>query len=260
MAPRLGHTAHEGPFRPRASIGSQPVAGFGVGQPSGRCQIELSDLTSFLAERRLELWRETLTHARLVALALGIAVPAATSIGIVASTRPRAAAVALGIAGVVFTIPSLALFGLFVAPLGLGSPPAVAALTLYALLPILRNTLAGLDAVAPEVVAAAEGMGMSGPQVLARVRLPLALPSIVAGIRVATVAVVGIATVAALVAGGGLGTFVFNGLNSGERAAVAVGALAVVALALTLDGVFGVLEAILRRRLRLGSRQKAGGR
>ena len=195
------------------------------------------------------LWEQGGEHARLVAVALLIAVPVAVLLGTATFARPRLAGAALGFAGVLFTVPSLALFGFFVAPLGLGTAPSVAALSLYSLLPVLRNTVVGLAQVPAEVVEAATGMGMSERQILVRVRLPLALPVVAAGVRVASVAAVGIATIAVLVAGGGLGQTVFDGLNAQDRSAILAAAACIGALAFAFDGVFALLERILARRL-----------
>lgn len=190
---------------------------------------------------------------RLVLGALALAVPAGVGVGVWASTRPRPAAASLATAGVIFTIPSLALFGLLIPPLGLGFRPAVATLALYALLPILRNTVVGLQSVAPDAVDAARGMGMTPWQMLARVRFPLALPVIVAGVRVATVMIVGIATIAAKIAAGGLGLTVFDGLNSGDRTQILAGTLLITGIALAIDALLSAAERALRRRDRTGA-------
>jgi osmoprotectant transport system permease protein len=205
------------------------------------------DVWHFLVENRPELWSGTGTHARLVALALLIAVPPAVALGVAAARRPRLAALAVGTAGVIFTVPSLALFALLVAPLGLGTAPAVAALALYSVLPVLRNTVVGLGEVPADVVEAARGMGMTEAQTLWRVRLPLALPVVVGGIRVAAVTAVGMATVAALVAAGGLGEFVFAGLRAGDETEVLAATIVIAALALTVDGTLALVEGGLRR-------------
>lgn len=180
--------------------------------------------------------------------ALVIAVPVAVLLGVVVARRPALAATTVGMAGVIFTVPSLALFGLFVVPLGIGRAPAVTALALYALLPVLRNTITGLSEVPAETVEAARGMGMTEGQTLRRVRLPLALPVVVAGVRVAAVTAVGIATVAALIAAGGLGVFVFDGLQAGDRTKTLAATLVIVALALAVDGALGLVERRLRQR------------
>jgi len=201
----------------------------------------------FLVDNRPELWIETGTHARLVALALLLAVPPAVALGVAAARRPRLAALAVGTAGVIFTIPSLALFALLVAPLGLGSGPAVGALALYSVLPVLRNTVVGLREVPPDALEAARGMGMTETQALWRVRLPLALPVVVGGVRVAAVTAVGMATVAALVAAGGLGDSIFAGLRANDTTEVLAATLLIAALALTVDATLAVVERGLRR-------------
>ena len=139
------------------------------------------DVWNFILDHGSQFWSNGATHARLVGTALVLAVPVAVAVGVLASSRPRLAGVALAVAGVIITIPSFALFGLLIAPLGLGFRPAVATLALYALLPVLRNTIVGLAEVPADVVEAARGMGMTGRQALWRVRLPLALPVIIAG-------------------------------------------------------------------------------
>jgi osmoprotectant transport system permease protein len=201
----------------------------------------------FLVDNRPELWSETGAHARLVTLALLLAVPPAVALGVAAARRPRLAALAVGTAGVIFTIPSLALFALLVAPLGLGTGPAVGALALYSVLPVLRNTVVGLREVPPDAVEAARGMGMTERQALWRVRLPLALPVVVGGVRVAAVTAVGMATVAALVAAGGLGDSIFAGLRANDTTEVLAATLLIAALALTVDGTLAVVERGLRR-------------
>ena len=201
----------------------------------------------FLVDNRPELWSETTTHARLVGLALLLAIPPAVALGVAAAGRPRIAGLAVGTAGVIFTIPSLALFALLVGPLGLGTAPAVAALALYSVLPVLRNTVVGLQEVPPDAVEAARGMGMTETQALWRVRLPLALPVVVGGVRVAAVTAVGMATVAALVAAGGLGDSIFAGLRAGDETQVLAAITVIAALALAVDGTLALIERGLRR-------------
>jgi len=183
-----------------------------------------------------------------VASALLLAVPPAVALGVAAARRPRLAALAVGVAGVIFTIPSLALFALLVAPLGLGTAPAVAALGLYSVLPVLRNTVVGLNEVPADAVEAARGMGMTERQALWRVRLPLALPVVVGGVRVAAVTAVGVTSVAALVAAGGLGDSIFAGLRANDSTEVLAATTLIAALALTVDGSLALVERRLRRR------------
>ena len=202
----------------------------------------------FLVDNRTELWREGLVHARIVLTALAFAVPFSVLLGTWAADRRRVAAVSLGAAGVIITIPSYALFGLLVGPVGIGSKPAIIALALYSVLPVLRNTIVGLQQVPSETVEAARGMGMTERQVFVRVRLPLATPVILAGIRTATVMIVGITTIAAYIAAGGLGTFVRNGLASQDREEVLVATICIVALAFFLDAVLALLQRRLAAR------------
>jgi osmoprotectant transport system permease protein len=146
---------------------------------------------------------------------------------------------------VVQTIPSLALFG-FLIPLpfigGIGKRTAIVALVLYALLPILRNTLTGILGVDPAVVESAVAMGMTDRQRLFRVELPLAAPTILAGVRVATVTTIGTATIAAAIGGGGLGVFIFRGLASVDSSQILAGAVPAALLALAADGGLGWIE------------------
>ena len=162
---------------------------------------------------------------------------------------------------VVQTVPSIALFGLLIAPLsalgaampslgisGIGFAPAVIALTLYALLPVVRNTLAGIAGVDAAIVESARGAGMTGAQILRRVELPLAFPIILTGIRIVVVQAIGLAVVAALVGAGGLGTFVFQGLGQYATDLVLLGALPAIALALAADFTLRSVQTLLARR------------
>jgi osmoprotectant transport system permease protein len=205
------------------------------------------DVWTFITDHGSEFWDSGFTHAKLVGTALLLAVPIAIAVGVLGSSRPRLAGVALSIAGVIITIPSFALFGLLIAPLGLGFRPAVVTLALYSLLPVLRNTIVGLQEVPSEVVEAARAMGMTGRQALWRVRMPIALPVIIAGVRVATVMIVGITTIAALITAGGLGSFIFDGLRSSDRTEIIAGTVVIVALALAFDGALAIVERLLRR-------------
>lgn len=191
-------------------------------------------------------------HAVLVleglALAALIGIPVA-----VATYRTRfPRATAVGIAGLLLTIPSYALFGLLIAPLGLGRTPAVLALTMYGLLPIVRNTAVGLREVDPAVVEAARGMGMNRLRVLVGVELPLAWPVVLTGLRVATQLLLGIAAIAATVNGPGLGNLILDGLDkAGTKFAVYLtveGTVAIVVLAILFDLVFALLNKLTTPR------------
>lgn len=202
----------------------------------------------YLDSRSERLVRLTVEHAEVVLLSVAIATLIAVSVGISVYRRPRAANVALGTAGVFLTIPSFALFGLLIAPLGLGYPPTVVALVLYALLPILRNTITGLRGVDPAVLESARGMGMSRWRRLRRIEIPLAWPVILTGVRISTLVTLGIAAIAAAVNGPGLGDLIFEGI--GRIGAVnalnetLAGILGVVILALALDAAFFGLRRV----------------
>jgi osmoprotectant transport system permease protein len=184
-------------------------------------------------------------HAIVVAISLAIAIVVGVTLGVLVYRRERAADVALAITSTFLTIPSLALFGLFIPIFGLGYKPAVVALVMYALLPILRNTVTGLRSVDPAVAESAQGMGMSARERLFRIELPLAWPVIIAGVRVSTMLLMGIAAIAAVVNGPGLGEDIFAGLAriGGANALNLVlgGTLGIILLALLFDTFFNLL-------------------
>ncbi|MGI8726454.1 MAG: ABC transporter permease [Solirubrobacterales bacterium] len=186
----------------------------------------------FLESRSEEVIRLTLEHAEVVAISILIATLIAVAVGVAVYRRERASQLALGIAAVFLTIPSFALLGLLIAPLGLGYPPTLFALVMYALLPILRNTVTGLRGIDGAVLESARGMGMSDRRRLLRIELPLAWPVILTGIRVSTLIVLGVAAIAAAINGPGLGEFIFRGIGR-------IGA--VNALNEMLTGVLGVM-------------------
>lgn len=204
---------------------------------------------SFILENRAEILSATLQHIYLVSVAMLIAILIGVPLGMLVIRRKTLRTVALGIASVLQTVPSLAIFG-FLIPLpllgGIGPRTAIVALVVYALLPILRNTYAGLTSVEPAVLESAEAMGMTERQILIRVRLPLALPIILAGIRTATVITIGVATIAAAIGAGGLGTFIFRGVALVNDQLLLAGALPSALLAILADAGLGWLEKRLR--------------
>jgi osmoprotectant transport system permease protein len=200
-------------------------------------------------EALAELPRLATAHLQLSLAGLALALALSLPLGVAASRRPRLAALALGAASVVQTIPSLALLAIMVPLLArIGFLPAWIALTLYAALPILRNTVAGIAGVPPELREAARGVGMTPRQQLRRVELPLALPVIVAGVRTAAVWTVGTATLATPVGAESLGNLIFSGLQTRSEASVVVGCAAAALLALGLDQTIGLLERGVRER------------
>ena len=199
-------------------------------------------------------------HIMLVVISTLVAVAAGVPLGILAARRPRVGAPIVWIANAAQTIPSLAMFG-FLLPLplvgGLGARVAIVVLIVYALLPIVRTTAAGLASVDRALVEAGTALGMTPSQLLRQVELPLALPSIVAGIRVATVIAVGTATIAAAVGAGGLGEYIFRGLAMVDPTVILAGAVPAALLALAIDGSLTWVERGVRRSLTAGRRRRA---
>jgi osmoprotectant transport system permease protein len=204
----------------------------------------MGDLLRYLSTHRGQVADLLGEHVVLVAIAVGAAVAIGVPLGILATRDRRVERAALGIANVLQTIPSLALFGFLIpVPLlgGIGASTAIVALTLYALLPIVRNTHAGIRGVDPALAEAGRGMGMTDRQLLTKVELPLAAGVIVAGVRVATVISIGIATIAAAIGAGGLGVYIFQGLAMVDDTVILAGAVPAALLALTADGLLGWL-------------------
>ena len=170
-------------------------------------------------------------HILLCALSIGLGTITAVSLGTYLYYRPRAAALWLGLTGALQTVPSLALYGLLLPVLGIGILPAVTALTLYSLTPILRATLVSLREVDPALIEAARGIGMSRRQILRRVLLPLAMPGILSGIRMSTMYIISWATLAAFIGAGGLGDLVLGGIYNYDLRLILAGALPAVLLA-----------------------------
>ncbi|MCW2642234.1 MAG: transporter permease [Dactylosporangium sp.] len=206
----------------------------------------------YLDYRRDYVIFESGQHAMLVGLAVLIASVLGVAVGALVWRDPRASAVAVGATSGLFTLPSLALMTLLLPLLGLGWGTSLTALVIYSLLPIVRNTVAGLRAVDPAMVEVARGMGLGPVQTLLRIELPLAWPVILAGIRVATQVVMGIAAIAAYVAGPGLGNRIFTGLqrlgSANSLNDALAGTLGVVVLALLFDAGFVVLRRVTTPR------------
>ncbi|MCF7803114.1 MAG: ABC transporter permease/substrate-binding protein [Candidatus Marinimicrobia bacterium] len=190
-------------------------------------------------------------HLRLVLVALGFGAGISIPLGIVATRFKRMESTILGVAGVIQTIPGLALLAIMVPLLNMiGIIPALVALTLYSLLPILRNTVVGIREIDADIVEAGRGIGMTNKQLLRMVQLPLAIPVIIAGLRTATVWVVGIATLSTPVGATSLGNFIFSGLQTRNNAAILVGCVAAAVLALILDWIIHAFETGVREQNR----------
>jgi len=209
------------------------------------------NLFHFLVLNRDQVLELTWEHVSLVAISIVLAVVVGIPLGITIARWPKWNKPVLGFANIIQTIPSLALFGFLLPVPWLGARVdrlAILALTLYALLPIIRNTYTGIRGVEPSVVEAGRGMGMTDTQLLLQVELPLALSVILAGVRVAAVMSVGLATLAAAIGAGGLGEFIFRGLAMVNNQLILAGAIPAALLALSADLVLGWLERRLRPR------------
>jgi osmoprotectant transport system permease protein len=207
------------------------------------------DYLSFRKDHLIEL---TIEHAEVVAISLAIAMVIAVGLGVATYRRERAATIVLAICGTFLTIPSFALLAMFIPIFGLGYEPTIVALVMYALLPIVRNTVTGLRSVNPAVTESARGMGMGTARRMLRIELPLAWPVILTGIRVSALLLIGIAAIAAAVNGPGLGEDIFSGLaRIGSATAINVvlgGVLGVIVLALIFDVVFMALGKVTTSR------------
>jgi len=219
-------------------------------------------LAEFLSRNVGELVTLTLEHLFLVAVSTGIAILIGVPLGILLTRKPALSKPVLGLANIMQTVPSLALFG-FLIPLniylfhvkilgGIGARTAIVALVLYALLPIIRNTFTGIRSVDPAIRDAGRGMGMTDRQLLFQVELPLALGVIIAGVRVATVICVGTATIAAAIDAGGLGRYIFRGLRANDNVLILAGAVPAALIAIAADLALGYFE----RTIQLGRRTR----
>ena len=198
-----------------------------------------------------DIVRATAQHITIVAIAVAAAIVAGVPLGIWCTRHLKAGRAAVRIVDIIQTIPSLALFG-FLIPIpfigGIGPRTAIVAVTLYSLLPIVRNTLLGIRGVDPNVREAGVAMGMTSRQLLFDVELPLAMPSIVAGIRIATVIAIGLATIAAAIGGGGLGDLIFRGVAMVNTTLILEGAVPAALLAIVADVLLTLIERSLTRR------------
>jgi osmoprotectant transport system permease protein len=215
------------------------------------------NLWQFLIAQRAEVFQLSLEHLFLVAVSTGIATLIGVPLGIMLTRRPALSKPILAFANIMQTVPSLALFG-FLIPLniylfhvrivgGIGARTAIAALVLYSLLPIVRNTFTGISNVDPAIREAGKGLGMTDRQLLFQVEIPLALGVIIAGIRVATVIAVGTATIAAAIDAGGLGRYIFRGLRMNDNTLILAGAVPAALMALAADFLLGWVEHLFGR-------------
>lgn len=199
-------------------------------------------LWQFIIEQQEKLLTQIVQHLGLTFLSLLLAIIVGVPLGILIARKRKLSSSVLGTAGILQTIPSIALLGFMIPVFGIGAKPAIVALLIYALLPIIRNTYTGITEVNPTVIEAAKAMGMNRRQLLFKVELPLAMPVIIAGIRTAAVINVGVATLASFVAAGGLGEFIFGGISLNNTNMILAGAIPAALLAILLDQAIAVVQ------------------
>ncbi|GAB2700732.1 hypothetical protein GCM10027037_27030 [Mucilaginibacter koreensis] len=210
------------------------------------------NLWQFMYQERDKLAVQTLEHIGLTFISLLFAIVIGLPLGILIARRRKLSGTVLGTAGVLQTIPSIALLGFMIPLLGIGAKPAIVALFLYALLPIIRNTYTGITGIDSAVKEAAMAMGMTPGQVLTKIELPLAMPIILAGIRTATVINVGVATLASYIAAGGLGEFIFGGISLNNSNMILAGAIPAACLAVLFDFLLSRLQKLNFKKLKPG--------
>lgn len=204
----------------------------------------MTPFLDYISENGSAIGARLLEHITIVAAALAIALPLGVALAILLSRKSmrRSRGLIFYVMSLGQTIPSLAVLALAVGLFGIGSLPAILAIAAYVLFPIARNTLSGLESVPPETLDAATGMGLTPGRILREIELPLALPFLIAGVRVATIYAISAGALAYLIGGGGLGDFIFTGIALFRPEAMLAGAIPTAALALIADGVLGILE------------------
>ena len=206
------------------------------------------NVINYLDRRSEIVWNLLLEHLWLVFVSVGIAIIVSVIVGIIISYYTKAADTVLAVCQVLMTIPSIAMLGMMVPFFGIGFTTGVVALILYSLLPIVRNTYTGITEIDPVIIESATGMGMNEWRVLSKIKIPLAMPVIMAGIRTATVMIVGIAAITAYVGAGGLGELIFQGISRSNEEMIIVGAIGVSIIALIFDYFLSRLELFFARK------------
>jgi len=205
----------------------------------------ISNFFQFVIDRRLQIYNLFIEHIQLTMFAVLISVIIGIPLGMFIIRNRKLSAGVIGVANVIQSIPSLALLGFLIPVLGIGSKPAIAMVVLYSLLPIIKNTFTGLTNINGSVIEAAEGLGLTKSQILIKVRLPLAMPVIMSGIRISAVTAVGLMTIAAFVGAGGLGYLVFSGVQTVNNNMILAGAIPACFLAIFFDFIIGKIEDIV---------------
>lgn len=214
--------------------------------------ITINELSTYLAKNGNEILQALWQHVEISLIAMIITILIGVPLAIALVNHQRIGEVILQVAGVIQTIPSLAVLGILIPFVGIGTVPAVIALVLYAIMPVFQNTYAGLTNIDPVLMEAADALGVSRRFKLFRIEIPLAMPMILSGIRIATVLVIGTATLAALIGGGGLGTYILLGIQTNNNAALVVGAVLSAVLALLASLLIKVLANVSFKRLGIG--------
>lgn len=205
----------------------------------------MSDLFKYMSDNSSQIIDLLIEHIQLTAIAVGVAILIGVPLGILISYIKKLDKPIIGLANVVQAIPSMALLGLAIPLLGIGVLPAIFMVTLYSLLPIIKNTYTGIASIDPEMVEAAKGIGLTKKQVLTKVKIPMALPVIMAGVRISAVTAVGLMTMAAFIGAGGLGYMVFSGIRTANNLQILAGAIPACILALLVDFLMGIVEKLV---------------
>lgn len=241
----ISRAGNGGPSTPAGAQGDLPQWLAETEKKSGTW---LPGFVQVLVERRATVRRQLVDHLVLVSCAMALAITVGVGTGVLLTRFRSFATPVLGAASVIQTIPSLALLALMIPLLGTKKPPAITALFLYAVLPILRNTYTAIDEVDPAVIEVGRGMGMTEWQILWKVQVPLCVPVVMAGVRTSTVICVGIATLCTFIGAGGLGGLIMEGLQGRGSELIFAGVLPAVALALLLDGAIAAIQRLLTPR------------
>ena len=209
----------------------------------------IADMFGLLQSRWDFFLNLLLEHLQISVLSIVIAMFIGLFIGIAISEFPKSSKIVVGIINFIYTIPSISLLGFLIPLSGIGNATAMIALTVYALLPMVRNTYAGLTNVNPLLVEAAAGMGSTRSQILVRIKLPLALPIIIAGIRNMAVMTIALAGIASFIGAGGLGVAIYRGITTNNKAMTMVGSLLIAVLAIIVDFIIGIAERATKKHV-----------
>ena len=210
----------------------------------------MRELIDFAIRRKDTIFTLFLQHLGIVLTALAISIVISLIVGYAITYNKKAAGVVLYICSMLMTIPSLALFVFFIPLLGIGTKPAITGLVIYTLLPVVRNTYVGLTNTDKAVIESARGMGLTGAKITFKVKIPLALPVVFAGVRTAVVMGIGLAAIAAYIGAGGLGEYIFQGINRNNKNMIFIGAILISVITIVVDRVMQVLQKKFEKSIR----------